>query len=193
MVSVLILKYTHIHLKVSMLNESYQMKKVLLIALSVLFSFAGCKKSGNDKALVNTISATVDSVNETFNSNVTASQTSINGINILNISGKKTADTNLVAIGIIIDTSAVITEGSYPVKTGVGFNGTYISYVQGYLTFLPDSNTTVPNSITISHITNTNVQGTFRVTLSCSAFGTNLTTKTITNGKFNVSIKQVHK
>lgn len=179
-----------------MLSKPYPMKKILLIALSVLLSFAGCKKSGNDQASVNTISATVDGVNETFNSNVTALQTSIEGINILNISGKKTADTNLVAIGIIIDTSAVITEGSYPVKAGpyeLYSQGISVSYVQGYLTFSPDSNTTVPNSITISHITNTNVQGTFRVTLSCSAFGTNLTTKTITNGKFNVSIKQVHK
>ena len=169
------------------------MKTISLIAICLLFINTSCKKnSENSPTPTNSISATVNGVNEAFNAKIKASETNIGGINVLLITGSETFDTNSAAINIEIDTSAAITTGTYSAKTGTpqGFNsGATISYVRGYMALYPSLNSGLLNSITISRISSTNVQGTFSATLSGSALGLSPTTKTITNGKFNVTIK----
>lgn len=172
------------------------MKITLSITALILLFLTSCKKtSGNIPTTVNTISATVDGVNETFNVKLTASQSNIGGTNVLLITGLETSEANSAAINIEIDTTAAITEGTYPVKTGIpnGFNsGTSVSYVKGYEILYPSLNIASPSSITISHIDNVSVKGTFNATLSGSAPGLSPTTQTITDGKFDVVIKQLN-
>jgi hypothetical protein len=170
------------------------MKSLLLLPICTLFFLVSCKKS-TPITPQSSISATVDGINKTFNINTEAALTNIEGTgNVLVISGKATSETDSDIIGLEVNSASAITKGSYPVTTGIaaGFDAaTSISYIQGYETFWPAVSAVSPNSITITYISSTNVQGTFNVALSGGTLSTSpiITNKTITNGKFNVSIK----
>ena len=173
------------------------MNKLLLIAISLLFIITSCKKNSEDKLIPsNTISATVDGVNKTFNINATAKQTSDETTgNTLMISGAETSENGSGSINIEINSSTPITPGTYQLTIGVpqGFYpATSVFYVEGYLVFRPATGTMSPNSITITFINGTNVQGTFNAELSGSETSTPpsiIINRTITDGKFNVQIK----
>ncbi|MDB5018170.1 MAG: hypothetical protein JWQ84_3002 [Mucilaginibacter sp.] len=171
------------------------MKIPFLIILLLIVCFTSCKK---DKAISisNTISATVDNIDKSFNTKATATEGYLVGSGyILQINGT-TADSIPENIFIIINSTANITKGTYPLSLGIpnGYNdlSTSLSYNIGYLTFYPSLNTALPNTVTITSISTTSVQGTFNANLtghelSSSPIDIN---KTITNGKFNISIKQ---
>jgi hypothetical protein len=167
------------------------MKTLLLLPICTLFLLVSCKKN-TPVTPQSSISATVDGVNETFDVNAAATLTNIEGTgNVLLISGKETSETG---IGVEVNSASTITKGSYTVTTGIpeGFNpATSVSYTQGYEIFFPVQNASSQNLITITYISSTNVQGTFNVDLSGALPSSQpiFTSKTITNGKFNVSIK----
>jgi hypothetical protein len=167
------------------------MQKILFLTIGLLSILTSCKKKSQDNPiLVNTISASVDGVKSTFNTKAGAWQSKVAGTNVLVIVGEESTDVNSGLIKLEIDTSSIITEGTYFMKVGIpnGFySGTTISYVQGYATLYPSLSTNPPNSITISHINSTSVQGTFNVSLFGGLAGVT-ESKTITNGSFNVSI-----
>jgi hypothetical protein len=173
------------------------MKKILLFAVSLLFVLASCKKTSEDNPIpVNTISATVDGVNISHNTNISAkfSSNSIGGPSYtLNIQ----AATPNKAFGISLTSpdKNAIAKGTYTLASSK--NNTpiwvYVDYEdyepntnipdQPYIT---DPNGIQPTTVTITSISSTNVQGTFSGTLVYSQGGSG--TKTVTNGKFNVNI-----
>jgi hypothetical protein len=170
------------------------MKTLLLLPICALFLLVSCKKS-TPVTPESSISAAIDGVNETFNINATASLTNIEGTgNVLIISGKETSETGSDIISLEVNSTSAIAKGSYPVQAGTpaGFDAaTSVSYIQGFANFFPAVSAASPNSITITYISSTNVQGIFNVALSGGTPSTSpiITNKTITNGKFNVSIK----
>ncbi|HEY4194228.1 MAG TPA: hypothetical protein VGM63_01745 [Mucilaginibacter sp.] len=171
------------------------MKKILFPLVCALLLSISCKKN-TSPPLESSISASIDGVDETFNVNVSARQTSDEETgNTIMISGTETSESGSGHIDIEVNLVPPIVKGTYPIKTGPppGFvPTTSVSYFEGFETFWPTLNAAIPNLITISHISSTNVQGTFSATVTLSGgYAEGLpTTKTITNGKFNVNIKQ---
>ena len=173
------------------------MKILLLLLIYIPILVTSCKKS-TPVTPESSISADVDGIKETFNTNATAVASVSNllgtgNVHILIISGKETSDSGSDIINVIVTSASAITKGTYPVMTGVppAYSATSVSFIQGYETFFPTQNVTLQNLITITSISSTNVQGTFEVALSGAVASTSpvYTNKIITNGSFNVSIK----
>jgi hypothetical protein len=165
------------------------MKKTLSLLIYSLLLLSSCKKSTPIVA-DNSISASVDGVDDSFNINATASQTSYNGVgNAISISGTNAASEY---ISIAVASTGTISNGTYPINTASqGFqNGTTVIYNEGYTTLFSNLNAAPPNTITITYISSTVVQGTFNTTVTGrSLLGGSVINKIFSNGKFNLNIK----
>src|SRR5437879_5534980 len=147
------------------------MKKTLLFTIFIFIFLTSCKKN-SPVAPVNTLSATIDGVDESFNTNVFAQ----NGTGVMLNSDLLVMGTNGSATGsdvlsITIDINKTIAAGTYtnaPTSTD-GFIS--ILYNQGALNLMnpamykSDVNGAYLTSVKIVSISNTNVQGTFTAKL----------------------------
>ena len=165
------------------------MKKTLLIAVCLLVSLVACKK--NSVAPKNTISATIDGISETFNINVSAQLgTSVQLNSHLIISGASGSAASSDGMAIEINSGSTIVNGNYVNNGAAGYMG--ITYSKGPfsltnpIVYSTDVNSVYPSNVTITSISNTNVQGTFTGKL---LFTDGKTVKTVTDGKFNIDIK----
>jgi hypothetical protein len=173
------------------------MKKFLLIAVSLLFIVTSCKKKSEDNPIpVNTISATVDGVNISLSTNISA-KFSTNQIGALSYTLNIQGATPNKAFGISLTSpdKNAITKGTYTLASSK--NSTpiwvYVAYEDYELNtnipdqpYITDPNGIQPTTITITSISSTNVQGTFSGTLVYSQGSSG--TKNVTNGKFNINI-----
>jgi hypothetical protein len=168
------------------------MKKLLLFTICVTLTFSSCKKSSSDIP-ANTISATVDGVDESFNTNPIAELgTAISLNSNLIISGSNGSGTGSDSMGITIESNNTIIKGSY--TNASANNSSYVSVLYNKGPFSPsnptvystDVNGDYPTTVTITSMSSTNIQGTFSGKLLLSD-GT--TIKNVTNGKFNLTIK----
>jgi hypothetical protein len=176
------------------------MKNILLFSVCLLFILSSCKKSGggDGSTPANTISATVDGVKLNFSTKAIAyiSQT-YSMINILDINGQ--TGKGITNEGIDINVAEYfpnvgITKGTYltsgpPPSPAYSYLSYYkqvpdSNYVHSYFTDISKLAAYV-TTVTISSITDTNVQGTFSGTVYNSRGDS---TKVITNGKFNMAI-----
>ena len=164
------------------------MKKALILFSCILFVFASCKKNNNITPS-NTISADIDGVNETFNSNTYAQLG--NGVtqkSSLSIFGANGANTDADQMSITMVTNNTIITSSY-VSGSDNIGLVSIEYNKGPFS-LTNSNTYAtdvngsPSTVVITSLTSTNVQGTFSGRLVDGS-----ATKTVTNGKFNLPLK----
>jgi hypothetical protein len=164
------------------------MKNILIIVGCILLLFTACKKSTNT-APANTISANIDGVDESFNTNVFAQLgTGAKFNSSLNIYGASGSNAGAHVLTITMAVNQTIATGSYTSgSNSIGFvsilysNGPFsIANPNTYSTDVNGS----PSTVVITSLTSTNVQGTFSGIL---IYGS--TRKTITNGKFNLSIK----
>jgi len=165
------------------------MKITLLITVCILAVLASCKK--NSVAPKNTISATIDGVPETFNTNVSAQLgTSVALNSNLIISGASSSAASSDGMAFEINSNSTIDKGSYINNGAAGFMA--ITYSKGPfslsnpIVYSTDVNSVYPSNVTITSISNTNVQGTFTGKL---LFTDGKTVKTVTDGKFNIDIK----
>ena len=166
------------------------MKKPLLIAICILLAFTSCKKSSDVPA--NTISATVDGVDESFNTNTNAQLGTAIALNsVLNIAGSSASGTGADIIGMTIESNGTIVKGSYSNSAVNNSTFTSMLYTKGpFLLSDPNIyssgvNGNYPTTITITSMINTNIQGTFSGKL---LFKDGTTVKSVTNGKFNLDI-----
>ena len=161
-----------------------------------MLAFASCKKNDPAKSnttAVGTISATIGGVNETFTTSVIAESADTPAYNIA-ISGFRGTDVNRVGIQIGISSYKPITTGTYAISSAVSNDVVYTPFVGYY------KNTSVSSiaifgtdnitTITITSVSNTNVQGTFSGVLLNEDGSTD--TQTIANGKFNVNITKAN-
>jgi hypothetical protein len=165
------------------------MKKILLFTICVTLAFSSCKKSSSDIP-ANTISATIDGVDESFNSNPIAELgTAIRLNSNLLISGSNGSGTGSDSMAITIESNNTIVKGNY-INTGSDFIS--VLYNKGPFslsnpnTYSTDINGTYPTTVTITSMSSTNIQGTFSGKL---LFKDGTTVKNVTNGKFNLTIK----
>jgi hypothetical protein len=170
------------------------MKTHLFLAICITVLLVSCRKEA-PFIPTNTISVSIDGTTETFNRNLTATETKNGGVYILAITGFNTPDFNSDNLQIEIHSTSPITAGTYPIPTNeMGFHdSTLVYFVAGYSTYYSAVNATSPNSITVTRITSTAVQGTFNVTLTGPVASTTPSTypnKTFTNGNFDVGIPQ---
>lgn len=161
------------------------MKRIIVIATCILLVFSGCKKNSN-VAPANTISADIDGVTENFNTRAIATlstgPTSNSGFTILGTNGA-TSDSDFLSITVAINQT--ITTGSYTSDTSFvsilyKFGPSSIDNLNDYHTDLAGS----PSTVVITKLTSTNIQGTFSGKL---VYGS--ASKTVTNGKFNLTLK----
>ena len=171
------------------------MKKTLLFAICIFLFFASCKKKSSDTAPSNSITATIDGVSESFNTNITVHfGAGIQGIQSgsgLIIEGTNGNADGADDLSITINSSSTVVKGNY---TNSGNSGGFpsIFYRKGAFSvsdpvfYITDVNAVNPSAVTITSISNTNIQGTFSGKL---IFTDGKTIKTVTDGKFNVNIK----
>ena len=171
------------------------MKKLLLFSACIMLAFASCKKNDPTKSTtaVGTISATIGGVNETFTTSVIAESADTPSYTI-GISGFRGTGANQEGIQIGISSYKPITTGTYTISSALSNDVVYTPFVGYY------KNTSVSSiaifgtdnitTITITSVSNTNVQGTFSGVLLNEDGSTD--TQTIANGKFNVNITKAN-
>jgi outer membrane murein-binding lipoprotein Lpp len=176
------------------------MKKFLLFTALIATVFASCisnkaKVDPLKPAAADTISATIDGVNESFNSLDT---TRYNSPNSLYLSGAN-ADNADKMILILGSTGSSIDTGTY-VSTYPAAKGLEILYGVGpgytpdnlYYTYDIIDGASFDAIVKVTSVTSSNIKGTFSgtVVLESSVLTASPVTKAITNGKFNLAIKQ---
>ena len=167
------------------------MKKILLIIVFLFAFLASCKKSSL-VAPVNTFSATIDGVDESFNTNIFAQNGTSTVLNSdLEVLGANGAASSADVLTINLDTNNTLTTGTYTNAPNNGGNLVSIVYTKGQFslanpnTYKSDINGTYLTTVKITSINASNVQGTFTAQL---VYTDGKTLKSITNGKFNVNL-----
>jgi hypothetical protein len=101
-----------------------------------------------------------------------------------------------IVVSLNLPNANAIIKGTYPIASSNNNPPVRVEVSYGYYDpssnglfqpYITDHSGAHPSKITITSISSTNVQGTFSGTLIYSNCGTS--TKTVTNGKFNVNIK----
>ena len=157
-----------------------------------MLAFASCKKSDkkSNSSGTNTITADVGGSTVNFNIGVTGLLSTGQGSYVLFISGATGTGSNEQSMQIGIDSQKPIAAGTYTLSSSTSPDATafpQLTYGIGATSptaFMTDG--TNVTTVTITSISNTNVQGTFSGVLTSALDGT--TTKSITNGKFNVAL-----
>ncbi|MEO6631226.1 MAG: hypothetical protein ABIN13_05870 [Mucilaginibacter sp.] len=164
------------------------MKIPVIFICCIFLFFTGCKKD-NNVAPENTISASIDGVDESFNTNAVAQLgTTVKLNSNLAIYGTNGSAADDDVISITLAVNQTIAPGSFVSGSNeVGLVS--ILYKHGPVslinpnTYATDINGS-PSTVVITKLTNTNVQGTFSGKLIYRN-----ASKVVTNGKFNLTIK----
>lgn len=174
------------------------MKKLPIFAVFIAIVFASCigktKVTPVIPPAADTISATIDGVNETFNSHDTIRY---NNANSLYLSGTNAGSSDKMVL-ILGNTGSNIDTGTY-VSTYPAAKGLEILYGVGpgstadnvFYTYDISGGASFDAVLNVTSVTGTNIKGTFsgKVVLESSVLTANPVTKTITNGRFNLIIK----
>lgn len=169
------------------------MKKLTLLLVCVLAVLFSCRKSVAYYS--GTLTATVNGVVDTFNTNVLALKDSATGTFTLSVVGfhgafgdSLTGGFESAELGFEITAPGHVTTGTYITDSTAGTQLAMI-YIPANTT-LYDSVTTsqpAPPTVVITKITASNVQGTFSG-FTFYSDSSSVTKATITNGQFNVNI-----
>jgi hypothetical protein len=167
------------------------MKKTLLLVFFIAISFTSCKKS-SQVAPANTLSATFDGTNESFNTNLFGQNGSGVTLNSsLSILGANGSASGSDVLSITLTTNNTITTGTYTNAPNSNDGFVSILYTVGPFSLTnPDEYTSDVNgnyltTVKITSISSTNIQGTFTAQL---LYSDGKTVKNVTDGKFNVKL-----
>jgi hypothetical protein len=164
------------------------MKKTLLVISCLLLLFTSCKKN-KDAAPENTISANINGVDESFNTNAYAQLgNGVKSNSSLSIYGAdgSAAGSNILTITLALNqtistesyTSGSSSTGNVAVQYSIGSFS--LANPNIYKTDVSSNGTTV----VITKLTSSNIQGTFSGKIFKGS-----DSKTVVNGKFNLPIK----
>jgi len=182
------------------------MKKILLFSACVLLAFASCKKDSSKTSSSNSITATVGGSNSNFSTNAIAELAADSGAYVLAVGGSTGTSSSAQSVVVSLLSDAPFVKGTYTFDASTDPNTitvlpsvTYLTNTSGdessefdssTVIDLQDSTLSTTCTITITAISSTNIQGTFSGLLVNEGDGT--TTKSVTNGKFNVALKTVN-
>ena len=173
------------------------MKKILIFSAFIAIVSASC--SNSNKSIIapsstNKFSATIDGVHQTFDS-----KDSIRLIGSTGIYLSGTNDTTSNKILLYINSSTKLDTGTY-VSTYPAAKSLQLFYGVGpgytvdnlYYTYDIFQGASFDGTLTVTAVSNTNVKGTFsgKVVLESSALTATPLSKTITDGKFDLTIAQ---
>jgi hypothetical protein len=150
--------------------------------------FSSCSKDNSDVAASATITATIDGTPTTFDKNVMGASSTFNGANVTSIQGSD-AQGNRITISL---TGNLIAGKTYSSNAANNDDKPLVFYVTAANTTYATDVSSVSDviKVKVSAVSSTNAQGAFSGKLTAlldnndPVFGT----KTITDGKFNVSI-----
>jgi hypothetical protein len=159
------------------------MKKIILFAvLGILL--ASCSKSSTGLP-ANTITATINDTNYIFNTNIIDTSVYSNGTLLLELSA---TDLNLNKAVLAIESTTTLTATAYGGLSGDTTNeavfGILLPNTTQYSSGFPPSASN-PITITVSSLTSTSIQGTFKGTIFFNGDTTSTSKKTVTNGTFS--------
>ena len=168
------------------------MRKYLFCSVCIILTLTSCSKKGSSPVVnSNTISATIDGVDESFNTIAVAKNISVSQGYSLFFAGTNGTSSTADAFSITVDGLQPITTGTFDLSGGA--SGNYfpgMAYTQpGSIIYEQDLSGANPTIVTITTLTATNVQGSFSGKLVLYSGSGVPATKTITNGKFNVSFR----
>jgi len=173
-------------------NLSTMMKLVAGVLMSAFVILSSCKKSSPTASTTSggSITATVDGVQMSFNNILISKDSAYLGAYVLTLSGATSLTSSSPELSLTVDGASPITTGTYNLgSSGNTADVPAIGYIQGSsLIYEEDITGAYSNSIVITSLSKTNVQGTFSGTLKLT-LGSGANTKTITDGKFNVNFK----
>jgi hypothetical protein len=167
------------------ISKSVNMKKIIFPVVCSLLIFFSCSKSASS-ASGGSITATVNGSNQTFNTSALAISEAASGAYSLAITGFEGAANNSNQVTIGIAGSSPITTGTYTTFGSAADEVSMVYSLPGNIEYAAISNAP---QVTITSISTTNVQGTFSGILTLYSGTSSTTTESVTNGKFNVSIK----
>jgi hypothetical protein len=154
---------------------------VLALAFSVI-TLNSCKKNSVKPAA--TISASIDGTTTSFNTSAKAIKTTVQGISVTTIQGTASNGTNLS----IVLSGAVTAGQTYSASASSPSNEPLIALTSSTDQFWNDDSSSNLVSVTISSVSSSSIQGTFKGNLVSTTSGSNTPpTKVIANGTFNVS------
>jgi len=170
------------------LSKLNVMKKIILFGVLGLLLVSCKKNTTGDIVATNTVTATVDNTNYVFNQNLYDDSGFDPGTEFLSI----TEQSDSIISGIELDVTAVdniqMTTGTYGLSGDSTRMGDIDLYDKNTGTdyYNIDNSVTRPFTITVTSITATSIEGTFKGVAYANR-DTTLTQKTIINGKFNIS------
>jgi hypothetical protein len=154
---------------------------VLAMSLAVI-SLNSCKKK--DVKPANSITATIDGTAVSFNTNAKAITTTVQGGAVTTIQGTASNGTNIA----IMLSGTVGTAHTYTASTDSPSDEPLIALTSSADQFWNDDSSSNLVSVTITSMSSSSIQGTFKGALVSTTSGSNTSaTKIITNGTFNVS------
>jgi len=161
------------------------MKKIFFPLACLLLILSSCKKSVSG----GTLTAYINGTMETFNTNAVAELTSGGGAYKLAIGGSAGDPASTDQIYLAITGVNNIVPGNYSAVSASGDVAVMAYQKPGNIGYSADDHFNNPVKITISSISGSNVQGSFTGNLILVLGASSDSTKTITNGTFNVSLQ----
>ncbi len=162
------------------------MKKIKILAVLAIslaaITLNSCKKK--DVKPANSITASVDGTNTSFNTSAKAIKTTVQGVSVTTIQGTAANGTNLA----IMLSGAVEAGHTYAAAANSPSDEPLIALTSSADQFWNDDSSSNLVSVTITSVTTSSIQGTFKGNLVSTTSGSNTpATKVIANGTFNVS------
>ena len=163
------------------------MRKIIVFASLVLLLMS-CKKNSDDNGAIaaNSIQANIGGTTYNFNVSAKAIKMDGTGYHFISIAGADANSATANVIGIIANSNVAVTTGTYNENDAVNFGSlSYSVNISSGNTYTDAGSTTNPVIVTITSLTGTSVQGTFKgdIYLGSSTSGTK---KVVADGKFNV-------
>jgi len=165
------------------------MQKILLVAACALFIFLSCSKGA---PRTYTITADIDGVTESFNTNIVVSNGGNLGIYEITAKGFQNNSSSANGMLLTLDDANPISTGTYILSTAFSTKAAGVYYIQpinieygGYTSASGADVTT----ITVTSIDSASMQGTFSGQLLLATGNSAVAKRTVTNGKFNIALQ----
>jgi hypothetical protein len=165
------------------------MKKISVIAILLFFSFANCKKDNKERNQANTITATIDDVDYTFNVNVGVRDFPLGGAPGMQVSGAQN-NSNGTQISITVGRKNGVLPGTYHEGSSVAADtvGLYFLNAETRSAYLSNLSVSNPAVVVVTERNASLLKGTFSGDVYLlESGGISSTKKTITKGQFSVN------
>jgi len=165
------------------------MRKIFIVPLVLLLAITSCKKDNTTTSVTATITADIDGVTTTFNTDAIAIKTNLSGTYAIAIAGYQGTALTSSQISIGIGGTDAVTTGAYDDVPSAAPDEVSLVYTQqpgsGVYGAIGSGSDTA--KVTITSISSTQIQGTFSGGVVLTSGSTSPSSHIITNGRFTVT------